>query len=249
MATFKISFFSDSLCMKSTINVILPDRIQSTLSTLLLLHGMGDDENSWMDNTSLQRYLSNRQLAVIMPRVDLSYYANIRFGERYFDYVSDELLQKASGWFPLKNDAKHCFAAGISMGAYGALKLVLNEPEKFSRGYALSAVTDLLDRWNQEPKRDAWYKNLFGSKKDLKGSTSDLISIVEQWPVKKETPYIWQSCGTDDAFFQQNETFHQLLVEKNFESDFIPVDREIHRWEFWDKQIMQVINNLDQFLS
>lgn len=235
--------------MKSTVNIILPDHIQSTLSTLLLLHGMGDDENSWMDNTSLSRYLLNRQLAVIMPRVDLSYYANLRSGEKYFDYVSDELLQKASEWFPLKKDVEHRFVAGLSMGGYGALKLVLNEPKKFSRGYALSAVTDLLDRWNQEPKRDDWYANLFGSKTDLKGSTSDLISIVKQWPVDKKKPHIWQSCGTADAFFQQNATFHQLLTEKKFQSDFIPVDQETHRWEFWDKQIVRVIGDLDQFLS
>ncbi|MFT8324096.1 alpha/beta hydrolase [Oenococcus sicerae] len=248
MADLAISFFSDSLKMKTSIKVLLPDHVDSSLSTLILFHGMGDDENSWMENTSLLRYLSNKQLAVIMPRVDLSYYTNLSSGEKYFDYVSRELMIKCSQWFPLKQDREHCFIAGLSMGGYGALKVALSRSEKFSRCYALSAATNIVDQWRQHPERDSWYRSLFVSQDELSNSTNNLFSLVKNWPHSNQKPYIWQTCGQNDAFSQQNQLFHNLLVQEDFKTTSLSIANEGHTWHFWDQQIQLVINDINNYL-
>jgi S-formylglutathione hydrolase FrmB len=64
-------------------------------------------------------------------------------GYRYWDFVSQELLHKARGFFPLSSAREDNFVAGLSMGGYGALKLALSLPERFAAAASLSGVTDV----------------------------------------------------------------------------------------------------------
>ena len=108
MAFLQVQFFSRVLNVASTVNVILPEASQgigitasespSLPKVLYLLHGYSDDHSIWMRRTSVERYAAAHNLAVIMPAVNHSFYCNEVHGERYWDYVSDELPK-----------AMHCF--------------------------------------------------------------------------------------------------------------------------------------------
>ena len=101
MAFLQIQFFSSALNVASTVNVILPEsdqgigvaasRDERPPKVLYLLHGYSDDHSIWMRRTSVERYAAKHNLAVIMPAVNHSYYCNEIYGEKYWDYVSDEL--------------------------------------------------------------------------------------------------------------------------------------------------------------
>lgn len=71
MALFQVSFFSQTLGMSMQMNVIYPQRndvvSDKKIPVLYLLHGMSDDHSVWLRNTSIERYVSELNLAVVMP--------------------------------------------------------------------------------------------------------------------------------------------------------------------------------------
>lgn len=110
---------------------------------LYLLHGLSDDASAWTRFTSIERYAAAAGLAVVMPEVGRSMYADAPGGAAYFSYVADELPQLVAGAFRVSTRRADTFVAGLSMGGYGALKLALRRPERYAAAAALSAVVDV----------------------------------------------------------------------------------------------------------
>ena len=114
MAFLQVEFFSKTLGVASTVNVILPEadmgigvtaggREETLPKVLYLLHGYSDDHSIWMRRTSVERYAAEYPLAVVMPAVNHSFYCNEAEGERYWDYVSEELPQVMHKFFRLSD--------------------------------------------------------------------------------------------------------------------------------------------------
>lgn len=149
MAFLQVQFFSDTLQVASTVNVILPEpnqgiglsaaRTGELPKVLYLLHGYSDDHSIWMRRTSVERYAAEHNLAVIMPAVNHSFYVNEYQGERYGDYVSEELPCTMQRFFRLSDRPEDTFVAGLSMGGYGAMRLALSIPSVMARQAAFPA--------------------------------------------------------------------------------------------------------------
>jgi pimeloyl-ACP methyl ester carboxylesterase len=209
MALAIVNFRSNSLGVQTTLNAILPDTICAPLKTLYFFHGMHEDENSWLNQTALRHYAAKRKMAIVLPSVGLSYYANQRNGQHYFDFVAEEVVEKTRGWWPLSANREDTFVAGDSMGGYGALKFGLNSPERFGTAFAFSPMPDIVGRWRSTPERDAWYKSLFGSLADLETSPSNLYRVVRANKGAPLKSTIFQFCGRDDPFWPMNQEFYQ----------------------------------------
>ncbi|WEV57050.1 alpha/beta hydrolase [Ligilactobacillus acidipiscis] len=242
MAVIHLEFGSEKLGMKTRANVVLPEKPTQKLQTLLLFHGLGDDENSWLEQTNLISAVNDMQLAVIMPRVDKSYYTNTLSGMNYFDYVSEELLERSRKWFPLSTAREDNFVGGVSMGGFGALKTGLTYPEKFSAILAFSAMTDQLTQWGRHPEREAWYRDLFGSPSQIKDSVNDLASLLSKQDPNL-VPFIWQLCGTEDPFYEMNQKFANLMSEKKVAHQTLEVPGA-HEWSVWRQGIEQAMEFL-----
>src|SRR5690625_3305285 len=61
---------------------------------LYLLHGLSDDCTIWERRTSIERYATEKGIAVVMPEVRRSFYADEALGEKYWTYVAEELPQQ-----------------------------------------------------------------------------------------------------------------------------------------------------------
>ena len=128
MAFLETHVFSQALEVAVTVNVLLPEpsqgiglegaKAQEPPRVMYLLHGYSDDQSIWMRRTSVERYCAKYNLAVIMPAVNHSYYANELQGERYWDYVSQELPQMMHSMFRLSQAPGTELVAGLSMGGY-----------------------------------------------------------------------------------------------------------------------------------
>ena len=126
MAFFRGDFTSQVMQMVTTIHVVMPEYIdKKDTRVLYLLHGLSDNCSNWFRLTSLERYANEYKIAVVVPEVQRSMYTNMKYGLRYFDYVSEELPRFISQMFGVPNDREHRFVAGLSMGGYGALKCAL----------------------------------------------------------------------------------------------------------------------------
>src|SRR6476620_7902799 len=135
MALVRCDFFSEVLEVGTSVTVLLPQAseqqigVVSTASTndgdfpvLYLLHGLSDDSTAWLRYSSIERYTAPLGLAVVMPQVQRSFYADEVHGERFFTFLSDELPRVVASFFRVSRRREDTFVAGLSMGGYGALK-------------------------------------------------------------------------------------------------------------------------------
>ena len=111
---------------------------------LYLLHGMGGNHSVWARRTSIERYVADLGIAVIMPSTDLAWYTDTQYDMNYWTFISEELPKICHQLFPqLSTKREKTFAAGLSMGGYGALKLGLAKPESFAAVASLSGAVSL----------------------------------------------------------------------------------------------------------
>ena len=251
MASIDCKFFSDTLGMSSSMRVLLPEPSTQQIGrsasgstppggkypVLFLLHGLSDDETIWTRYTALERYVAPLGLAVVMPNVHRSFYANMKHGYRYWDFVSDELLHKARTLFPLSVEREHNYVAGLSMGGYGALKLALSKPETFCAAASLSGSCDLTGL-RERPDELAL---VFGDVRGIADSGADLLELARALDRSSQPkPKLYQCCGTEDFLYESNRRFREAIAPLGFEHSYEEGPGQ-HDWAYWDAAIQRVL--------
>lgn len=254
MAFLQIQFFSAALNVASTVNVILPEANQgigmgsskdaALPKVLYLLHGYSDDHSIWMRRTSVERYAANHNLAVIMPAVNHSFYCNEMHGERYWDYVSDELPKTMHRFLRLSDRPEDTYVAGLSMGGYGAMRLALTYPERFAGAASFSGAVDLAAAVGFDQKRneklERW-ERIFGEKPDIRGTEADNMHLMKANAGAEHKPWLYVSCGTADFLYAQHQAFVPALKEAGWDVTHYEKPDAVHEWGFWDEQIKRFI--------
>ncbi len=253
MALIHCDFFSHILNLSCSMNVILPQpgpaaagqlagEARRRYPVLYLLHGLSDDHTTWQRRTSIERYVEGLNLAVVMPAVHRSYYADMASGYRYWTFVSEELPRIARSLFPLSDKRSENFVAGLSMGGYGAFKLALSHPERFAAAASLSGALD--QEANTHSGDRAWRKELQGIYGDLRkvpGSANDLFALADRLAASGAAqPRLYQWCGTEDFLYQDNLRFRDHAYELGLDLLYEESPGE-HVWSAWDAQIQRVL--------
>src|SRR4051795_10646195 len=147
---------------------------------LYLLHGLSDDHTAWLRNTSIDRYAAARGLAVVMPQVQRSFYADEVHGGRYWTFLSEELPEVVGSFFRVSTRREDTYVAGLSMGGYGALKWALREPHRFAAAASLSGALDLayIQEFDLRPHIRALVARVFPDRK-VAGGDEDLLHLVK----------------------------------------------------------------------
>ena len=254
MAFLQVQFYSKTLNVCSTVNVILPEadqgigvdasKVGTLPKVLYLLHGYSDDHSIWMRRTSVERYAAQHNLAVIMPAVNHSFYCNEVQGERYWDYVSDELPKIMHTFFRLSDKPEDTFVAGLSMGGYGAMKLALTYPERFGAAASFSGVTDIADMSHRSEQSLLQMDRIFGSHDSIAGTDDDLLYLLKKNAKAKHKPRLYVSCGTKDFLYENNLEFRDYALAKGDALDYSYSETEglAHEWAFWDAEIEKLLN-------
>ena len=247
MAFLQVQFYSKTLNVCSTVKVILPEadqgigvdasKVGTLPKVLYLLHGYSDDHSIWMRRTSVERYAAQHNLAVIMPAVNHSFYCNEQGGERYWDYVSQELPETMQRFFRLSDKPEDTFVAGLSMGGYGAMKLALNFPERFGAAASFSGATDIISMADR--KAGDW-KRIFGRRK-AGGTDCDLFHLMEKNAAAAKDLRLYISCGTADFLYGQHQKFIPALKAKGWNVTSYEEPDAVHEWGFWDREIAKFI--------
>ena len=250
MAFLQIQFFSAALNVASTVNVIMPEANQGIgmgaskderlPKVLYLLHGYSDDHSIWMRRTSVERYAAGHNLAVIMPAVNHSFYCNEVYGEKYWDYVSDELPRTIHRFLRLSDRPEDTYVAGLSMGGYGAMRLALTCPERFAAAASFSGAVDLEGIFYQR-HLGTEFDRVFGERKEIKGSENDLFFLMEKNAKSARRPWLYVSCGTKDFLFEQHKAFVPALKKNGWDVMSHEEPDANHEWGFWDEQIKAFI--------
>ncbi len=257
MALMHVDFFSRVLGMCMNMDVILPEntegligmggKAEASFPTLYLLHGMSDDHTIWQRRTNIERYVADKNLAVVMPSTHLAWYTDTAYGLNYLTYISEELPRICRGFFRGMSDKREdTFIAGLSMGGYGAWKAALTHPETFSHAASLSGALDMVSRMAQRKTlgtkaSEAYWSGIFGDLDKLENSPHDLLHLAAECKKNGLAPKLFQCCGTEDALYGLNDAarkgIQKLGLELTYEEG--PGD---HNWAYWDENIQHVLD-------
>lgn len=253
MALLHVEFFSEVLGLSSSMDVIVPQRSRRSGSrfeppypVLYLLHGGSDNHTNWQRSTSIERYVSELGLVVVMPAVQYSFYTNQKYGLNYFTFLSEELPRLVREFFHVSEKREDTFAAGLSMGGYGAFKLGIACPEYFAAVASLSGSIDQRSRLTSEPSIPnsimlQMAKHTFGSYEEYDQSDNDLAYVLNNHLANGvELPKFYQACGTNDHNYKINKDFYSTYHQK-LDLTYVEVPDRGHDWGFWDEYIQHVL--------
>jgi putative tributyrin esterase len=249
MALLRCDFFSDVLGFSTSMTVILPQTTTGQIGlagrtsggpfpTLYLLHGLSDDDTIWLRRTSIERYVADLGLAVVMPAVHRSFYTDEHYGRPYWTFLTEELPRIAGSFFRLSDRREDTFVAGLSMGGYGAFKWALRHPERFAAAASLSGALDVASRLYQPPNPvdPRMWQRVLGDE-PIAGTPNDLFHLVE---TVQEPPPLYLCCGTDDVVYEDNVRFVEACRQHG-----VPLEAQLgpgaHEWGYWDAKIQDVL--------
>jgi len=233
----------------SAFMALLPEGVPGPFPVLYLLHGYSDDHTGWTRRSSIERYVDQYPMIVIMPDGGHGWYSDALTMpySQYDTYITKELMGFVDTMFPTIAERRGRAVAGLSMGGYGALKLAVKHPELFCAAHSFSGAPLIASKdENGSSKRRGGDENspwsveqrlIFGDKP--KGGPDDLLKLyVEADP--KTLPSISLDCGVDDFLIEDNRQFTAYLTENKIPHLYEEFPGA-HDWAYWDTHIQSVL--------
>lgn len=258
MGYYSGTFFSKTLEMDTQLGVILPqdsrkhNGVESLKEgilpspkpkTLVLLHGLGDSYQAWYARTAILRYAEEYDVAVLMPEVARSFYQDMKYGRKYFKYITEELPEYAANVFHISTSPEDLMIAGLSMGGYGALRCGLTYPEKYCGVGIFSSAWNiqklLMDGAlgdevfaQEEIEKDCMA--MWGNTNHI-SSEADIIQLIKKVDRIKNMKF-YTVCGTEDFLYEDHLKLKSMLKEHGI----LFADTEMpgcHEWAVWDRAV------------
>lgn len=249
------SLCSTVLEMDTGVTIITPEQeFPEPPSVAYVFHGLGADSGSWADSSMLPSYSKDYNVLFVMPEVGRSYYMDLRYGQRFFEYVSNELPSFIERTFRVRTGAENTAAMGASMGGYGALKCALASPERFGRCCAFAAgnlyAAEFLERvvrigdWDKVAtilgrQRVADFRMIYGDALEVR--PEDELSLIAANAAKNDIKSrFYCACGTDDGFLRNNRRFVEKLKELEFDVTYEEWPGG-HEWDFFNTALRKAL--------
>ncbi len=175
-----------------------------------------------------------------MPTTRLGWYTDMAQGPKYFTATAIELPQICRQLFPrMSHKREDTYAAGLSMGGYGALKFGLRAPEIYSRVASLSGAVDMVGHGFSGDV--AYWESIFGPYEKLAGSFNDLMTAAEEMKDSPLRPDVYMWCGTEDFLIQGNHNMRDHLRKLGYSLVYEESPGD-HQWKYWDEKIQTILN-------
>lgn len=181
---------------------------------LYFLHGLGDNEQTlfnsggWTLLDDLHKQHKIGEFLIVAPEGGRTFYVNSANGSvRYSDFFLQEFIPHIENKYRIGGGRKNRAISGISMGGYGALRLVFVHPEMFSAVSAQSAalITESPQELDTAAKSGAPLGKLlatvFGNPLDVphwKDNSPFVLAQKNLAAIRKLAIYF--NCGQDDNY-------------------------------------------------
>lgn len=224
-----------SLPVPRSATVVLPvgyDQSARRYPVLYLLHGHDGAHWNWAARTNLLAHTARIPVIVVLPDAANSWYTNsiARPEERWEEYVAREVPAYIDQNFRTLTYREARYVAGLSMGGYGALKLGLKYPGRFSLAGSFSGAVLAPANTSSPTVHDA-----FGPPESPARAENDLLALVRSVS-STDAPYFYFDCGTEDRLLAANRTLAQELAARPLAYEYHEVPGT-HGWEFWDRRL------------
>jgi S-formylglutathione hydrolase FrmB len=206
-----------------------------------LLHGLSDNHTAWIRRTSIERYVQDLPLIVVMPNGDRGFYTDAvdKTLSAYETHIVRDLIGFVDGTFQTIPERKGRVIAGLSMGGYGAMKIALKHPDLFCAAVSHSGALEFASR--PMPSDDDWFAEwipVFG--RNPKGGPEDVFAIAEKLD-RDAFPALRIDCGVDDGLIESNRAFHDHLKKLGIPHEYEEFPGE-HNWAYWDLHVQETVS-------
>ena len=249
-------FSSKVLSMSTNIQVFAPDSGSGPYRIVYLLHGMHGNQGTWLDNTMLPVFAKNYNAIFVMPEVNRSFYLNLKYGRKYYTYVSEELPQVCRKFFNISDKREDTAVMGCSMGGFGSLYLALSKTEQYSFCGAISSAClstkHILEAirnhpggpWPQSiPDADeivSDLKSFYGE--DLEYNYDyDMLERVKKFPAGKQKPVVYAACGLEDDLRPDSLSLCKVMKDTDFDFTYEEWTGD-HDWQFFNDALIKSID-------
>lgn len=243
MALLDVNYWSPSLAKESQCAVLLPERQPhpGPFPVFYLLHGLSDDYSAWQRWSSIERYVRDLPLIVVMADGDRSFYTDATDGAAYESAIVKDLLGFIDSHFRTVKSAKGRVIGGLSMGGYGAMKLGLKYPDKFCSLSAHSGVyLHVQERWWEREEEGAWMseaRRIYGTEQACRDN--DPFALAAKLKPAK-APAIYLDCGVDDGLLRDSRALHAHLKKLGLKHTYKEYPGA-HNWAYWDEHVQQAL--------
>ena len=235
-------------------SVCLPVNYHETKKSfpvVYLLHGLGDDETSWLEYGQISQYADQATRAqeiipmiFVMPQGYRTYYVNDYKGSfLYQDMFVKELVPYIDSLFRTIPDNKHRAVMGYSMGGFGALNLYLKHPEIFGSAVPLSMSVRTDEQYMSEDAKgwDDQWGSLFGGRgsagadrlTDYYKENSPFYLLTKMPENYSRNLHIFMDNGDEEqTLCRSNEELHILMHKRNIPHEF-RVREGGHNFGYW----------------
>lgn len=235
-------------------SVCLPKNYYDTKQSfpvVYLLHGLGDDETSWLEYGQISQYADKSTetdntvpMIFVMPQGFRTYYVNDYKGTfLYQDMFVKELVPHIDSLFRTLADRQHRALMGYSMGGFGVLILHLKHPDIFGTTVPLSISIRTDEQYMTEDASgwDEQWGRLFGEP-GLTGKDRITTYYRQNCPfhlfpqmttaeIRKLNIYI-DNGDKEQTLCRSNEELHILMRSLNIPHEF-RVREGGHSFQYW----------------
>lgn len=246
---------------------------------LYLLHGLHGRPGDFIEfgdlRTVIDRMVANRTvkpLVVVMPNAANSWYVDSATVGGPGDYARDighDLPDAIEAAFPVGSDRQHRAIAGISMGGFGALRLALAEPERYSAVAALSpaiwqniaaATPTYFERRDpatitigaDRPPDPGHFGNAFGTPFDPRRFDDANVFTLLQKDMQAGAglPAIFLTVGDDDShlLWRGAIAFFETMQANGKQIEFRMTNGN-HDWELWKTSLPDAVTFVSHALD
>lgn len=235
MSVVEVQFFSPALNRHVQYSVILPREGAGPYPVLLQLHGLTDDHNAWIQKSNLVRHVERYPMLVVMPNGGTSGYLNLiatersldideRIGvARYEDAIVQDLREHVSRIFNVRTGL--WAIGGLSMGGFGAMRLGLKYPDRFSSIWAHSS---------------AFRIGPLMADRTPDAADALVLTHAQRLNAQASLPEISFDCGVDDELIGENRELHAQLDQLGLHHHYAE-HPGAHTWDYWDLHVQTAL--------
>lgn len=210
---------------------------------LVQLHGYWDDYHSWLYQSNLARYVERLPLIVVLPNGENGYWVNWDPRRRYEDFITQDLWEHVTATFQVRPG--RWAIGGLSMGGYGALRIGLKHPDKYSSIFAHSSVIPGPPDFKESLSPDDWRNQFHQLNTD---GDLDCYHWAERLD-RATMPRLSFDCGTEDFLLAHNRNFHDFLANQLHLPHSYAEHPGAHTWEYWDEHVQTALRQHAEVLG
>lgn len=241
---------SPSMNKEVKVVIVLPDTTLGTNATpcpvIYLLHGYSGNALSWLGlKPQLSQIADEKGIIFVCPDGKNSWYWDSPKDPayRYETFVAKELVGFVDQNYKTIASHKKRAIAGLSMGGHGAMWLSIRNKNTFGAAGSMSGGLDI------RPFPKNWEMSKQLGEKEANQDLWEQYTVINQLDkIQKGDLALIIDCGLGDFFLQVNKDFHDALVARKIDHDFI-LRPGVHNGAYWSNAIDYQILFFSKFFN